>query len=258
MTTHPLSPALLAAYRSTRFCAWIGEEELVLLIGHHNPRLEALMRQFDVQGGCFVTAWNPLGQALDDASNAAANQRLAVELDQCGWTYFEGEGRGLDNAWPAEASYLVWGPGYYQSAALCTGYEQNAVVAFDDRAIPELLFGNHIAKRDKHFRDARMLVAKLSEQDAVRGRWSITWPKGAATVTAATSLSLVAAFASELEARASRSKATSDDQPLTKVDPLKERVDRLALEKGMQSPEFMEAADELMTRYLARIRRNRP
>ena len=257
MTTHPLSPELLAAYRSTRFCAWIGEEELVLRIGHHEPRLEAIMRQYDVEGGCFVTAWNPLGQALDDASNVAANKRLAVELDRCGWAYFRGEGRGVDPRWPAEASFLVLGPGHYQSAALCTGYEQNAVVTFDDRAIPQLLLGGRVASRDKHFRDARMLVPKFSEQDSVTGRWSITWPKDAATVTAATSLALVAAFATELQARAYGSKATSDDQPFTDVDLLKERVDRLALEKGMQSPEFMEAADELMMRSLARIRNKR-
>ncbi len=257
MTTHPVSPELLAAYRSTDYCAWIGGEELVLRIGRHNAQLEALMQQYDVRGGCFVTGWNPLGQALDDATNTAANNRLRVELERCGWTHFRGEGRGLDPGWPAETSFLVLGPGHYQSAALCTGYEQNAVVTFDDRAIPELLLGRRIATRDKYFRDARMLVPKLSEQDPLTGRWSITWPKGAATVTAATSLSLVAAFTIELQARASGSKATSDSQPPTEVDPLKERVDRLALEKGMQSTEFMEAADELMIRDLARIRKKR-
>ena len=257
MTTRSVSPELLAAYRSTRYCAWIGEEELVLRIGHHTPQLEALMQQYDVHGGCFVTAWNPLGQALDDATNAAANDRLEVELDLCGWTYFRGEGRGLDHGWPAEASFLVLGPGYYQSAALCSEYEQNAVVTFDARAIPQLLLGRRVATRDKYFRDARMLVPKLSERDSVTGQWSITWPKDAATVTAATRSALVAAFATELQARAPGSKVTSDDQPSTNGDPLKERVDRLALEKGMQSPEFMEAADELMMRSLARIRNKR-
>ena len=257
MTTRLVSPELLAAYRSTRYCAWIGEEELVLRIGQRNPKLEVLLQQFDVQGGCFVTAWNPLGQALDDATNAAANARLEEELERCGWTHFRGEGRGLDPRWPAEASFLVLGPGHYESAALCTGYEQNAVVTFDERAIPELLLGGRIATRDRHFRDARMLVPKLSEQDPVTGRWSIIWPKDAANITAATPLALVAAFAIELRARAAGSKATSNDLPSIPVDAIKERVDRLALEKGMQSPEFMEAADELMMRYLARIRNKR-
>lgn len=257
MTTRSVSPELLAAYRSTRYCAWIGDEELVLCIGRHNARLEALMQEYDVRGGCFVTAWNPLGQALDDATNAAANDHLEVELVRCGWPHFQGEGRGLDPTWPAEASFLVLGPGHYESAALCTGYEQNAVVTFDERAIPQLLLGGRVTTRDKHFRGARMLVPKLSEQDPVTGRWSITWPKDAATITAATPLALVAAFAIELQTRASGSKVTANDQTPAEVDALKERVDRLALEKGMQSPEFMEAANELMMRDLARLRKKR-
>lgn len=199
-----LSSELLAAYRATKFCARVGGDEIVLLIGQKNPELEKLMLFHGVEAGCFVTAWNPNGQALDDEANSEANERLRKELDECGWTYFEGEGRGSDSAWPAEASFLVLGPSFYEAAALCLGFDQIAVVDFDSKAVPHLLIGRRVASSDSNFRGARMLVPKLGRQVLPAGTWSIEWPDGAKPVTAKTSLALVGAFAEELRSRVAR------------------------------------------------------
>ena len=189
-----LTPELHAAYLATRYCAWLGPDNaLTLRIGERNPRLATLMQAHGVAGGCFVSAWNPYSEARTPEQNADANHALEVELQQCGWTYFPGEGRGTDPAWAPEASFLVLGPDTYETAALCTGYEQHAVVVVDERAVPRLLVGQRFADRDQHFRGARMLVPKFARQDAATGLWSFDW-KGS-FVSAPTENALVAGLA---------------------------------------------------------------
>lgn len=98
MRNSNLSSELLVAQRATKFCARVRNDEIVPLIGKRNAELEKLMQLHGVDAGCFVKAWNLNGQSLDDKAKSRANERLRRELDQCGWTYFEGEGRGSEPA----------------------------------------------------------------------------------------------------------------------------------------------------------------
>lgn len=209
----PLNPELHAAYLATRYCAWLGlADELTLCIGEHNSRLATLMQTHGASSGCFVSAWNPFSEARTPEENAAAQQVLEAELQQCGWTYFPGEGRGTDPAWVPEASFLVLGPDADDAAALCVGYAQHAVVVFDQRAVPRLLVGQQFASRDAHFCNARMLVPKIAIQDPVSGQWSFGW-KGF-VLTTPTANAMVAALK-----RAHRDKAREREEVATGTDP---------------------------------------
>lgn len=130
---------LLEAYRAARYVARIEGDEISLAIGCANPDLARALVERGRKSGCFITAWNPFGQACDAGANAVANEQLLADLQARGWDVFVGEGRDVLGEWPAEASFLVMGPGEDDAAALCAAYSQNAVVVFAADGVPHLL-----------------------------------------------------------------------------------------------------------------------
>lgn len=139
MTGSGIDPCLYEAYRSTRYCAWIGDEQLVLQVGVSNPGLLRLMDMHDASCGCFITAFNPFSQSSDEAMNVAANERLRRTLMDAGWKVFEGQGRAADGSWPAEPSYLVLDCSMEDALGLCTAFGQNAVLWFGPDATPRIV-----------------------------------------------------------------------------------------------------------------------
>lgn len=193
-----MTPELRAAYLGTQYCARLAPGDgLELRIGEPNPRLFALMQEHGVPHGCFITAWNPYSEPRGDEENADANRRLEAELRQRGWLVWLGEGRGEDPAWPPEASFLVLGPDQDEAAALCCGYRQHALVAFDSARPPHLLEGDRYGRQRRSFMDARMLAPKIATQQ-VDGSWSFDW-KGF-VLTAPTANAMVAALTRALHA----------------------------------------------------------
>lgn len=142
-----IAPELYEAYRSTRYCARIGKEELVLQVDSPSSPLKELMDEQGASSGCFITACNPFSEACDEATNAAANERLRHLLVNAGWRVFEGEGRGSDDGWPAEPSFLVLGCTRNDAIGLCEAFGQNAVLWFGADAMPVLLFHPALEKR---------------------------------------------------------------------------------------------------------------
>lgn len=133
-----LTEELLAAYRTTRYCAWPNGDLLELRIGQRNPALAALLEQHGQTSGCFITAWNPLSKPNDKDQNARANALLERDLRRSGWPLFPGEGRGEDPTWEPEASFLVLGPDRYDTAGFASHYRQHAAVYFETSISPQL------------------------------------------------------------------------------------------------------------------------
>lgn len=146
MTPTPIARELYDAYRSTRYIAWIDGEAVVLRVGSANQVLAALMAAHGVSAGCFVTGFNPYSKIGDRAVNAAANARLQSVLLDAGYLVFEAEGRALDDAWPAEPSYLVLGCCRQDALGLCMAFDQNAVLCFGADATPEIVLHPHLEK----------------------------------------------------------------------------------------------------------------
>lgn len=120
--------AMWSAYLETTYVAAVGEGERSIRVGQDEPWLEALLSAHHCTSWCFVTAWNPASTQMTEAQNDARNALLEGELRSAGHPMFEGHGRGSDERWPAEASFLVLGIGRAEATDLGRQHGQNAVV----------------------------------------------------------------------------------------------------------------------------------
>lgn len=135
-----LSDTLIQAYRDTDYwCAGLdGSGPISLRIGQEQPLLNVLYALFRVDCAAFITACNPMGEAISDAENTLRQQRLKAELTRMGYTCLKAEGRPLRPGWSPEPSWLV--PGMPREAAHAVGrrYQQNALVWLGPDHIPAL------------------------------------------------------------------------------------------------------------------------
>ena len=136
MTSIPEST--LQAYRETNFDAQ-GAKPMTLRIGQFNEELMHLHAEEQVQCSTFITAYNPLGQAFEDAVNVARQAALAKELAARNLTFIAGIGQQPTDPWPGEVSFLVLGLSLEAARALGTKHEQNAIVWCDADAVPQLV-----------------------------------------------------------------------------------------------------------------------
>lgn len=80
-----------------------------LHVGRHSQELDALLEASRADCAAFITAWNPMSQALSDDENQRRQQSLTDELDRRGLLYHPGIGQHPSNGWPGEQSVLVLG-----------------------------------------------------------------------------------------------------------------------------------------------------
>lgn len=130
---------LIAAYLHTEYRACTGNGDVVLRIGEPSAGLAGLLASSNQSGAAFITAENPFSQALPAGENAARQAALRSDLTALGATIHEGEGRGEDPSWPAEASFLAVGLTRDQACGLGRKYQQNAIVWAGGDAVPELV-----------------------------------------------------------------------------------------------------------------------
>lgn len=129
-----LSPELLAAYAQTAFVVFANanEPEVTFVIGAHCEATATWMQQQGITTAAFITAYNPKGQSLADAENAARHVRLIAQVAEL--KTYEGEGRGAERnpdgtlVWPAERSLLVANLSRLDAEVLGNAVEQNAIV----------------------------------------------------------------------------------------------------------------------------------
>ena len=139
----------LQAYATTRFRVDLAPsattkgkrtgKHLELRIGKRNAGLATLHASHGVTESIFVTAWNPLGQALNPEANREAHLGLLAWLEARGFAYLSGRGIGDDPGWDPEESVLVLGGSSDLARALCIRFRQNAVVHAGADAVPALI-----------------------------------------------------------------------------------------------------------------------
>ncbi len=133
-----IAPETIAAYTTTHYRV-DAPTPFVLEIGIDNPALKALLRQAKTDCCTFITACNPLGEALSDAQNAALQTKLALTLRQRSLVFFDGIGQHPTGAWPGEPSFLVLDLSLASARALGQTLAQNAIVWCGADAVPQLV-----------------------------------------------------------------------------------------------------------------------
>jgi len=120
---------LASAYRRTSYRARTPLGEIRIRIGRRNPRLDRLLERCGMTHWGYVTAVNPRSREHSAAFNHTALADLESLLRGRGYPYFPGAGRGDDEQWPAEPSFLVLLPDDAQVGWLGRRFDQVAVVA---------------------------------------------------------------------------------------------------------------------------------
>ena len=137
--TSALPDPLVANYVDTDYRAETSIGPISLNIGNQCADCAKLFDLKGVATAIYVTAWNPLSDAVDVTANRARNRLLAQDLEQVCSAVFEGEGEGRDKAWPAEESFLGLGLTFEQAVHLGRFYRQNAIVWVEADAVPRLV-----------------------------------------------------------------------------------------------------------------------
>ncbi len=116
------------AYCEAVYTAALPDGEQVLMVGMGCPALDRLLMARGVTRAARLTAANPGStQRLPDAVNAAANAKLAVELDRLACARFPCRSAGPNGEWP-EDGFLALGLTRPHAEALGRAYGQRGIL----------------------------------------------------------------------------------------------------------------------------------
>ena len=126
---------LLKAYSETTFHVF--EPHILIEIGHKNNALEVLLLANNASQWAYITPYNPYSKELSDTENLMRFERLKGELSE--YSFFEGEGVGMDLTWAPERSLLILGITKEKAIEIGNSYEQNAIFYGVIHQLPEFL-----------------------------------------------------------------------------------------------------------------------
>jgi len=132
-----IDPDTRAAYRETVHC-YMCDQPFVLRVGQHCPQLLSAHRQYGASSSAFITACNPLSQALSEADNAERQDRLAAGLRARSLVFHPGIGQHPISKW-AEPSFLIFGLSLEAAKDLGNKFDQNAIVWAGEDGVPQLI-----------------------------------------------------------------------------------------------------------------------
>jgi hypothetical protein len=139
MSQSLISQELISAFLATDYRVRSDTGPFVLRIGQRSNELSDLFERTGLKSAAFITAENPFSVSVSDKDNHASHSRLCEDLARLSLQFFEGEGQGDDETWPAEKSVLILGIERDDAGSLGTKYGQNAIVWIGAEAVPELI-----------------------------------------------------------------------------------------------------------------------
>lgn len=135
-----MNDELQRAFEETHFIVHHHHQPpFTLRIGQPSPELDALLKAMGHDSAVFITAWNPMCQALNPTENQQRQQSLIDELDVPGLFTLPGIGQHPSNGWAGEESVLVMGLQRNAARALAKLYGQLAYVWIDIHQPAELI-----------------------------------------------------------------------------------------------------------------------
>lgn len=139
MTRTAISADKIKAFESTNY--WVHAESglFALRVGEYSDKLYQLYRATNQICGAFITAYNPYSEQRDDATNRAAQLRLAEHLQALAPLVLDGEGKDPEGKWPGEPSLFALGLDQKAARLIGEQYRQDAIIWVDRDAIPQLI-----------------------------------------------------------------------------------------------------------------------
>lgn len=135
-----MTTELLAAYHAAHYQVQCPQGTFTLRTNSPSDELARLLRETGHTCAAFITACNPHSWPLSEAQNALAQQQLADELAQHGYTTIPAIGLDPAGEWQGEASFLVPGLALEEAKLLGERYAQNAILWADaETAVAQLV-----------------------------------------------------------------------------------------------------------------------
>ena len=103
-----LSAALYAAYCQTTYRVHLPDGPYDLKVGATHPAFDAALDALGVASWGFISAANPMSQAVDPHVNHAQHDALIQAAQRMGYPVFPGLGIPENDAWDSEPSLCVW------------------------------------------------------------------------------------------------------------------------------------------------------
>lgn len=94
------------------------EPPFALRSGQHSPQLDNLLQDTGHGSAAFITAWNPMCQALTELENRTRHHAFLDQLRKSGLSWINGIGQHPSNNWPGEESVLVLGVSFEKACSL--------------------------------------------------------------------------------------------------------------------------------------------
>jgi hypothetical protein len=139
-----MDTGLIEAYRRTRYCVDLddGSKEC-LRVGERSAWLDRQLASAGQPSAIFITAENPGSKSLTDEENGRRTAALRKLLTIAGYQILTGYGKGQNDDWPQEESFLVLGASRKDGLDFARRFEQNAFLFAMPGEAVELVFADN-------------------------------------------------------------------------------------------------------------------
>ncbi|TKR56997.1 DUF3293 domain-containing protein [Allopusillimonas ginsengisoli] len=126
------------AFHAARYVIQAPGTDIVLHIGQTSAAAQELLTALNVNCAALITAYNPGGCVIDNATNKAAQNALQRDVKALGLTCMQGYNCAKDGSPPIEPTVVMLGPTQTLADALAQRYGQLAYVWVCEKGIPAL------------------------------------------------------------------------------------------------------------------------
>jgi len=131
---------LEAAYKATTYQVFLPGGSCELRIGQPSETLRCWLETAECTEFALITAYNPGGQPMDEATNAERQAQLECDLLEGNYEPYAAQHEADAENWPTEESCFVPDISREDACALAADYGQNAVICGGADAIPHLVW----------------------------------------------------------------------------------------------------------------------
>ena len=132
---------LITAYLNANYYI-LEKEQFKFQIGAYSKDFENLFKQYNVNNGSFISAYNPRSQPTIQIQNKDKHGRFKNRLLKDSLLFLEAVSTDPLGNWPPEYGFLVLGINKNKAIQFGISLCQNAIVYIDFKAVPELILVN--------------------------------------------------------------------------------------------------------------------
>ena len=136
-----LTTELITAYLNANYYI-LEQEQFKFQIGVYSKDFENLFKQYNVNNGSFISAYNPRSQPTIQIQNKNKHRQFKNKLLKDNLLFLEAVSTDPAGRWSPEYAFLVLDINKNKAIQFGISLCQNAIVHIDSKAVPELILVN--------------------------------------------------------------------------------------------------------------------